>query len=559
MSFPREARYILDWSPACGLSYYNFLHNKQYEQTATIAIPVDMLPLLASEDTLSGLGIVESGHQGYPGYRLFTRNLASIEQSVQLGAADLATVLRWNMTNLAIGMPAMFAEVQEAAAGMNAPAEGSTLTFEMFRKARSSYIQGNFREAMNLAQQAQSSQDLNPAGPQDFRLSFLIGRLRIGSWFGPHKNDLRDIVDPEKAETAFLDAARILRHSPGEHSTDVAHATLWAARAAYICGDLARAIGNTNVGLGMLTPADKGLHDAAVYQYAKYLCTRGEGEDYRHAEEALVSLTKNNVPLLIEAASDPQFNVRKNFLEEILTRENIQIREEFLKRHAELSDWVRKLEGFKFGGNSASQLLRDEIQEMSHNRDAAAVLSRGCGLLDLDHATRITAEVIPKPGYMFSLFRTRFNAQCHKEWENMAVTHAAKSAEEHLRHCEEVHKKAEAFYRKHGGFNRTGGQDKLGYAVICSLLTIYMIAAMRSLGGQAIIFAIVFMITAAWFYWAYFRIHFGLVDGYDAWRKAKSDLEHARTGLDRRATAASKAWKTFQTSIDDLGNMKSPF
>lgn len=581
MSFPRDAIYIQDWSPASGLPYHTYLQSKRYERSLLYAIPESLFELITTEDQLHSLGYTVAPQQNVPNYRILMRDISGLEQSIMLGASEITSTLRWNMTLLAIGMPRVndapekldasqdIATMLQASGLVSLPKDlieapkpkASPWAYEQFVMARSEYVQGHYRAALEHITQAISGDEMHLGHASDFRLPFLLGRLRIGSWCGTYKNAIPNVIDPQKAETAFLDASRLLRHTPGHphNETDSVHCTLWAARAAYYHGDLTRAIGNSAQAAKTLTPANGSLYTIAQHQYAKYLCTRGAGNDLSLCADILRQIVVNDSQLLLETVSDPQFIAHSDMLENVIKTTKQDAQTTYKKDRGELAELLRVLATYSYADNSASTLLHDEIREMTEVRDQATKAAEQGGLINLISASKKLTDILPKQGFLFSLFRTRFSDACTREWESMPVTQGAKSAKEHYQACKEAYAAAEAYYREHGGFNRNGGQEKLGYAIIFSLLTLYMVAAQSHWGNHAIILALIFMIAACWLYWSYMRIRLGLVEGYDAWRKAKSALDNAQTAQDRRNSAASKAWNVFQRNIDTLGSLKAPF
>ena len=48
MDFPKAAKFLLDWSPFCGLSYHTFLEQKNFAMVLDLAVPEAVLPHLAT-------------------------------------------------------------------------------------------------------------------------------------------------------------------------------------------------------------------------------------------------------------------------------------------------------------------------------------------------------------------------------------------------------------------------------------------------------------------------------------------------------------------------------
>lgn len=563
MEFPRQAKYLLDWSPACGLSYREFLEQKQFDTTLHFAIPADIAAAIGSAEQLEKRGFVAETSDGPEGFTVLSRNVSGIEQSVRLGASDITSSLRWAFAQAAIGLP-MFSDSLKQ---MNETLRNAGLApaYEQFVRARENYNNGKYYDALSSVLRAIDGAGSNPA---EFRFYYLLGRIHLGSWFSDYKNTSADIIDPAKAETAFLNAARhrksaraVAPFQPEDDTTerDIAHIMLWAGRAAYAKGDTEKAVAHTKKAIDALSPANEGLFPAACYQYARMLCTRAKRNDDAAATEYLQKAIAADRNLMIEAAGDPEFFSHPPAFQNVLTAAKDEIEKRFIKLKGSLDVITKRVQTYTYDDTPAEWLLQEESAMLLRAQEAIAQENAASGILDMEAACSTISAVLPKPGFLFGIFKTRFSKDRLQKWENMPATREARDAVSYQKWCEDELKKAEDIYRQNGGFNRNGGADKFGYSVICALLAIYMFIAQAKWGGNAIILAIILLIASLSLFLLYLRVKMGLVEGYEKYRAARIQLGKAIADGVRKDAAAAKAWQDFQRVIDTLNGSSSPF
>lgn len=563
MGFPRQAKYLLDWSPACGLSYRDFLGQKQFDTTLHFAIEADVSRAIGTPEQLEKLGFSTQTADVPEGFCVLNRDMTGIEQSVRLGASEITTALRWNFTQAAIGLPLFndtLRQMQETL--RNA---GQAPAYEQFVRAREHYNNGRYAEALNGVQRAIDGAGGNPT---EFRFYFLLGRLHLGSWFGDYKNAAADIINPVKAETAFLNAARHRKaarttapYQPDEDTSerDTAHILLWGGRAAYASGDTEKAIFHTAKALETLSKGSDGLYPAACYQYARMLCTRHRSNDATLAGEYLQKAISVDRALLVEAAGDPEFSANEPVFINTLNALTEEAQKRFVKQKGSLDVVTKRVQTYTYDNTPAEWLLQEEVAMLLRAQQTVSEENAASGYLDIETANNTIASALPKQGFLFGIFKTRFSKDRLQKWENMTPTREARDAVAFQKWCEDELKKTEEVYRKNGGFNRGGGADKFGYSVICALLAIYMLIAQAKWGGGAIILAIILLIAALSLFLLYLRVKMGLVEGYEKYRAARIQLGKAIADCVRKDAAAAKSWQDFQRVIDTLNGMSSPF
>lgn len=569
MEFPRKAEYLLDWSAASGQSYVEFLAAKTFDPTLHFAVSADFIPQIGSSD-----GLARQGYQ-FVGvindeFLELSRNEAALELSARQGAAETASALRWAFTQLSIGLPRINDTLKELKENLTNKAQ--YWAYEQFDRAREEYNRGQYAQALISITHALEGASGHSGFTSEFRFHYLLGRVRLGSWFGDYKNGAANIISPQVAEKAFEDAARLRKLSvtpSAAHINEAVRQTdngdadtgllqLWAGRAAYIAGKNDRAINHTKDAIQSLISASPALNAAGHYQYARYLCARGSNADIPTAEDALKKAFHSAPQLIVEAAADPQILARKSVLEKILTDILAEKRKRVGQQAGDLTVTLKRLRTFSHDDTPAEWFLQEESKALQKVQAETAAVTDG-GVYDSDEAIRSMTEALPKPGYLFGLFKTRFAKDRLQKWEVLDITRAAKDAVVTLKLCEEEYKTAEAYYREHGGFKRDGGADKFGYTIISLLLSVYMFVAQAQWGGHAIILGGLLLAAALWFFTLFMRVKLGLVEGHEKFRAAQNKLNAARKDAARKDEAAAKAWGDFQRTIDQLAEMRAPF
>lgn len=555
MEFPREAKYFLDWSPSCGLSYHAFLAQKRFEPVQELLVPESLLPRLASLELLAKHGYVADDEHPRDGAYHLKWDVSEILHAVDIGAGDLATALRWGLVRLTVGLPQINDTVERE------PDEAPPIwPYEQFALARSEYQRGLFADALAAANRAISGDQQNSGFPSEFRFHYLVGRLHLGAWCGEHANSSAKIVAPRKAESAFLDAARCLKDlGRDENASSRGLMLLWAGRSAYVNGRIERAVSYASEAIDLVAPEQNGLAAAAHYQLAKALYTRKGIGDQKAAAESLHQALTLDRRLAVEAAADPEFATRPDVLVMALESASGALREKLRKIGTDLTERLAKAKRYSYDGIALTGLLKEEYAVLARAQEDVAKLSESGGLLDLDAANQIADQAKQQCDGLFSLFRSRYAADRWHKWENLIVTRAAKEAETHLKSCREKFAAADIVYRNNGGYDRSGGSEKLLFAIVFLVLSFYMFYASIRWQSQTLPVALLFLIGAGWLTLLFARKKLGLVQGLEAMRSAKYALAVAEIDAKRKETTAAQIWVTYQKSIDTLNRTAAPF
>ncbi len=565
MDFPKDAKYLLDWSPAAGMDYAAFLQAKKNDSELYFAVAEPIQAKLGTVERLAACGYQLDGGAMPEGWRILVRDVSGIARNLGAGTAEMTSALRWGLSSLAGGtVEGLNASAKQIVETLENPS--LTWAYEQFVQARDEYNRGLYGEALKYVTNAIEGDGPNAGYASEFRFHFLLGRIRLGGWFGDYPNTASDVVDPEAAETAFLDAENYRRHARsvphvggGIVDPDRAEMLLWAGRAAYILGEYDRAVDHAREATELTTPAMHGFYPACLYQYARFLCTRGAAGDAGKAAEVLDQVLKEDLLLAVEAAADPEFAAKPEILDPVLARAGADYGKEYARRESECGALLGGIVGFAYDDTAASALLAEEFSALSAAHDTAAGEAAGGGILDLAAATKTFADVLPKPGALFAQYKARFANDRWEKWESLPATEAAREATDRARRCKDAFQEAEDFYRKNGGFNRGGGADKLGYAIICAILAFYLFFANFHLGSRTIAGALLFLVGAAWALVAFARVKLGLVKGYEQYHAARSALSAATVDAERKENAAAKIWQEYQQIVDGLGRVTAPF
>ena len=564
MDFPKDAKYLLDWSPASGMDYAAFLQSKKNDFELHFAVAEPIREKLGTIERLAACGYQLDGGTVPEGWRILVRDVSAIARNLGTGTSEMTSALRWGICHLAADIEGLNASSKQLVETLENPS--LTWAYEQFVQARDEYNRGLYGEALKYITYAIEGDGPNAGYTTEFRFHFLLGRIRIGGWFGDYPNTASDVIDPEAAETAFLDAENYRRHArPVQHlggsavDPDRAEMLLWAGRAAYILGEYDRAVDHAREAVELTIPEMRGLYPACLYQYARFLCTRGGDGDAGKSAEILDKVLKEDLLLAIEMAADPEFVANPEILDPVLNRAGTAFEKEYASREAECGALLGGLGVFSYDDTKASELLAEEFSALSAAHDTAAAEAAGGGILDLAAATKTLAEALPKPGALFAQYKARFANDRWEKWESLPATEAAREATDLVRRSKDAFLAAENVYRENGGFNRGGGGDKLGYAIICAILSFYLFFANLRLGSQTIAGALLFLVGAAWALVAFARVKLGLVKGYEQYRATRSALAAAQVDAERKENAAAKIWQEYQQTIDGLSRVAAPF
>lgn len=203
------------------------------------------------------------------------------------GFTTLNETFRWGFSGILLSLGHLNDNINE----LKSLIENSSKVwaYEQYFDARKAFLNGWHRESSDLVQQAINGYGSNTGYKLEHRFHFLLGQNLLGN----DKNADTSIIDPAKAEEAFLNAARYsVEHFP----KDTALSYLCASRSAYVRGSAASALEYANRALAL----DQNLLEAH-FQRAKLFCHRGAWQD---AEPDLKNLFHKDAVWAVKAADD---------------------------------------------------------------------------------------------------------------------------------------------------------------------------------------------------------------------------------------------------------------
>jgi hypothetical protein len=455
---------IVDWTPHLGTPYPAFLQRTNASLNSVAYYSEESLRVLGSIQQLQKFGWTEQADAQRAGTFILSRQLGNVEQtltgisaelrgvnrSIRESTDELVSTLRWGFASLATSIGRVNDTLKDIRRGVTRPSR--TWADEQYEEACYAYDNGWYPEAIDLVGNAINGIPGETGHKLDPRYYYLLGRIRIGSWLGNHPNTNISIVDASQAEEAFLKAARYSLDTMYVFIGEKAEALLFAARAAYLQGDISRALMHASTALTMLKHYSKKLSDeikaykhgdwkdaktfsaqlvslcvAGAYQHAKYLCA--EGVNLAEAEQELYEVFAQRVGYTIEAKVDPDFLSQKSVLEAALARIKSELLETYRAQHEEFAIVYRRVNDFKFEGVSGYGLLRKELLE---SIDAVHGQAENGGLLDFHSAIAAAQETKEKLPLLFSTYKTRFAKHLERQFTKTDAWNAMEAANSEL-------------------------------------------------------------------------------------------------------------------------------
>lgn len=548
MGLERAAHYIADWSPSTGLTYQAFLQAKEFETSFRFAINDQTLKLVGSNEQLAKRGFKLLDQTLRDNTRILSRDIAGVERSIRSSNAEVAEVMRWGFAVLTTGVREMndsLAEIKRLIANPT-----STWACERFDKGRDEYGRGLYREALKSVNQAIAGYGSNPGWDSEFRFHYLLGRILIGSWLGGHKNISSDVVDPEAAEQAFLNAARY--HRGGDHGAGRTLSLLLAGRAAFLHTAFDRAVAHTEHAINSIVGVTPEVYAAARYQQARYLCVRG-GDDAT-ATTALISAFETDLDLVVEAATDPDFINRRNVLDDALAEVTARLRKKYLALRHEFDASLKAYESFSFDGTTADALLHEELMALAQLRGSQVREAASGRPLDFDSAIKMIELAQPRFEPLLPAFRKRFAEDRTRKWQEMSVTKDAREARDEAQRCNEICRQARLRQEKAVAARGGGQQLKLGCGLYILISAILGVASLiwSDRSSNTVIAVVFWGVIALGLLGWYVRTRSDSEAGYEGIRSLELAASRAEALAKRKTQSATEAWQVLEKSIQEL-------
>ncbi len=325
------------------------------------------------------------------GFTLLSENIEAVESAIRQGTDEIVSTLNWGFSEVLISLGRMNDSLTELVKLARTPSQ--TWAFEQFEIARDEFRRTLYPEALDSITRAISGHGSNTGYKTDFRFSFLLGTLRLGSY----KNSSPEIVDIPRAEEAFLASAR---YAGTDCAVEAGRALICAGRAAYLQGQFKRAISHFADGL-IRVPSD---HEG-IYQLARAYFADGMLKD---ASDSLVKAILMDSKHAIIAAGDADFISKKDFIEPSLRTALIGSEERYKRLYHRAIMATQQASGFVYCGVVAHLLVSDRLANVSIEYEATKKLAVTGTLVGFESATKELVSALSTFPSIFEAFRQRF-------------------------------------------------------------------------------------------------------------------------------------------------------
>lgn len=456
---------FLDWSPRIGLSFPEFLRQIGRDQADIVYYMQGSARTLGALQRMQQRGWSEHLDNQKIGFTVLSRKLGSIDhslarifqelvgigQDVRSGTNELVSTLRWGFGSLLTSVGRLSDVVIQIRKDGVRPS--GIWAEEQFQWACYAYDKGLYPEAQEYVTNAINGIPGETGYKLEPRYHYLLGRIQIGSWLGECPNMDIEVVKPDLAEKAFLNAVRYGDESRYVFAGEKGDAYLYAARAAYLQGELGRACEHARKGLDLLNrlwsnlPSEiergvhrswkdaprfalelKALRTAGIFEYAKYLCA--EGKSLPEAQDQLLEAFRLNLDFTIEAKVDPDFLFQNVLLETALTRITAELRDEYAQIAAVIWDLLEGAAKFEYDGLAAKEILSEELESLRTDYEMAAIEVENGGPLDFEAGVARARQILPKAQKLFATFKSRFGEHAQERGKNSDVAKRAKQTRE---------------------------------------------------------------------------------------------------------------------------------
>ncbi|MDD5175926.1 MAG: hypothetical protein PHQ05_05845 [Sterolibacterium sp.] len=292
---------IYDWIPNAKLSYGEFLLAKQLEGSIRFEINNGHKELIATDQQFveRGFEILSGGRESDSS--VLSRGTVQITDGGQEESTKFVDILNWGYCDGLISQGMMGVPVDELV--RLTKTQSQAWAYEQFENGRDAFHRKLYKEALQSVTRAIEGQGDNPGIKTEFRFYFLLGIIGLGSY----GNASPEVINPRRAEQAFLAAAR---YAEAYHPEYAGLALICAGRAALVAGEFENAISHSRKGLKFIPN-----HASGIYQLGRALFLKGARSE---ATERLVEAILLNAENALLAASDAGFAAKTDFLNNLL-------------------------------------------------------------------------------------------------------------------------------------------------------------------------------------------------------------------------------------------------
>jgi tetratricopeptide (TPR) repeat protein len=298
------------------LSYRDYLQTKSFEDDIRSDISKQTRSIIASNEELQREHIKvleESAEAISSGFEQLSYEVSALSGEI----SQLRAAFQWGFTQLLMDTARLNDTLDELLRIAKTPAQ--TWAYEQFEIARDAFGRGLYDDALDYVTRAINGHASNSGYKLEGRFHYLLGTIRLGNF----KNNSPHIIDLERAEQAFLDAAKYvtpesdrtkdLRIDPGSYGFlkfrgQACLSYLAAGWAAYCQGKIEDAERHTQLALKCDIPE-------AHFQVAKIRMHKGNVEP---ALQALEKAIQRDRGYSLKAAADPDFRSHRAQLDALL-------------------------------------------------------------------------------------------------------------------------------------------------------------------------------------------------------------------------------------------------
>ena len=238
------------------LRYIDYLQAKSFENSLRTEISSSSRRIIASNEELARdhISVLESTSLAMmSGFDQLSFDLRKVSEDI----SELNATFQWGFSEVLTCLGGLNDSLDELIEIAKTPAQ--TWAYNQFEIARDAFRQELYDDAVQYLNRAISGYGDQTGYSLEYRFHYLLGMIRLGSF----KNHSKQIVDPQQAEQAFLNAAKYARH---DHPKEAARSLLGAGWAAYCQGDMQAAERHTREAVAL----DDSLAEA-YFQLAKIL------------------------------------------------------------------------------------------------------------------------------------------------------------------------------------------------------------------------------------------------------------------------------------------------
>jgi tetratricopeptide (TPR) repeat protein len=248
-------------------------------------------------------------------------------RDLSTGIADLNSTFQWGFSEALILFGGINDSLKELLRVTRTPEQ--TWAFEQFEIARDAFRRQLYDDGIQYLNRAIDGHGSHTGYNLEYRFHYLLGTIRIGSFF----NASRNIVDPQRAEKAFLSAAK---YSMYDLPKEAARSYLCAGWAAYCQGNMSDAERLTRSSIDL-----DGVLAEGYFQLAKI---------QMHADHAVVALPALRQAICLDrgyavkACSDRDFARYQGQVDVLLEELRAEALEKLRSRCSEVESKIFRLE-----------------------------------------------------------------------------------------------------------------------------------------------------------------------------------------------------------------------